>query len=157
MARIRKISFAGRTVPNFPLSGNRQFLIDNFQIIKFRILGALKRLESRQNAAFGAGGHGFWGGDQWAALHPLTIKKKGHATRLVDSGAMSRANKVIAHFKLGARGMFVNINFRNLMPYSGWHQQGTTRMPQRKVLEVLPFDRNIILREIANVINTMGL
>ena len=44
---------------------------------------------SRLRAAFLVGGHHTHGGTRWPALAPSTIRRKGHATILVDTGKLA--------------------------------------------------------------------
>jgi hypothetical protein len=73
----------------------------------------------------------------WPSLSPRTIKRKGHSFVLVDTGAMLSSAKA---YRRGNR-IFIRI------PYGGrthnpdvprYHQTGTRRMPQRKIIEVTP-------------------
>jgi hypothetical protein len=71
----------------------------------------------------------------WAPLSPATIKaKKGNTMVLIDTGTM------FASLKPEVQGRYVRV----LVPFGGkkrdpsvpgYHQQGTDRMPQRKIVE----------------------
>jgi len=73
----------------------------------------------------------------WPPLKPATIKRKGHANVLIDSGAMmasteisKHGNEVILTVPHGGK------NRSTAVP--GYHQTGTRTMPQRKVVDVTP-------------------
>ena len=73
----------------------------------------------------------------WAPLSLRTIKRKGHSNILVDSGVMrasttvaKNVNEVVLTVPRGGR------NGSAAVP--GYHQRGTGRMPQRKIVDVTP-------------------
>lgn len=78
------------------------------------------------------------GEGSWAPLSPETVRRKGSAFILIDSGAM------FASLALELRGENA---VRVSVPYGGanhdpqvpgYHQRGTARMPQRKIIANTP-------------------
>lgn len=74
----------------------------------------------------------------WAPLKPSTIKRKGNSMVLIDTGAMLSSVNIS---KLTQDSVEVDVPFggktRNpKVPV--FHQEGTKRMPQRKIIEVTP-------------------
>ena len=80
---------------------------------------------------FMTGGYG-----TWKPLSPKTIKRKGHGFILIDTGAMYASVKIVA-LELGRvviKVMWGGKSFNPLVPV--FHQRGTRRMPQRKIIEI---------------------
>lgn len=76
------------------------------------------------------------GGRAWPKLAPSTIRRKGHATILVDSGRL-RASlqgrtadsiREVVDEGLGRAGL----SFGTDVEYAKFHQEGTARIPQRE-------------------------
>lgn len=102
------------------------------------------REESLLMGAFAQGGHGSHGGSQWAPLAMSTIRRKGHGRVLFETGAM--ASTVFVELA----GMKVQLG--NGSRVAKFHQFGTRRMPQRKVVEATRPDVEELKRRLkANV------
>lgn len=65
-------------------------------------------------------------GTQWKPLAPYTIRKKGHDTRLVETGALARDTKAVP---LRGAGIEIRSNEKG-----AWHQAGGPNLPRRPVL-----------------------
>lgn len=74
--------------------------------------------------------------EQWAPLAPSTVKKKGHATILVDTGKLQRsltdAGAEDAIRDIIAEPPQHGLVFGTSVEYAGFHQFGTVRIPQRE-------------------------
>jgi hypothetical protein len=78
-------------------------------------------------------GHGTWAPDS-----EETVKRKGNAMVLIDTGAMYASAEVF-HPKKNTVGVIVPYGGRNHSPdVPKFHQYGTSKMPQRKIVEVTP-------------------
>jgi len=74
----------------------------------------------------------------WQPLSPRTIKRKGHENVLVDTGAMQSSPRIAT---LTGNSFSVEVPYggrRHNPDIPGYHQRGTSRMPQRKIVEVTP-------------------
>lgn len=91
-------------------------------------------LETEQFASQGASGSG-----GWAPLAAATVAAKGHDTILVDTGALrdQLTNRPFGVENIAKDSMEVGSN----LPYGGYHQNGTDRMPQRRAVEFTETDR----------------
>lgn len=65
-------------------------------------------------------------GNAWKPLKPATIKRKGHSLILRDSYKMFRGTEMVLQRN--------RIIIRNKLPYTKYHQTGTSKMAQRKFL-----------------------
>lgn len=82
----------------------------------------------------------------WAPLKESTIEAKGHAGILVDSGDLFRSLT-----RRGDRGNIFTVqpNLLRLgttLDYAVFHQKGTNRMPQRKIIEFTEVDRRHFMK-----------
>ena len=74
----------------------------------------------------------------WPSLAPSTIKRKGNDFILIDSGVMFSSVKVGAVLP-GSVQVNVPVGGKRHDPnVPGYHQSGTRRMPQRKIIEITP-------------------
>jgi len=74
------------------------------------------------------------GDGSWKPLSPRTIKRKGHAFPLVETGNMYNSLNYRREEK-NALSINVPLGGRNNNPdVPAYHQYGTRRMPQRKIL-----------------------
>lgn len=97
--------------------------------------------QSRTVGAFSAGGHQKHGGLRWQKLAPSTVKRKGHAKILIETGALMasfffktiRATVGVAVIDLGTN-----------VKYAKFHQIGAGHLPVRKVVEVTIQDRKLL-------------
>lgn len=111
--------------------------------VAMRGLGQL--LHGRIVGAFSVGGHHLRGGSKWAPLKFSTIFRKGSSTILVDKGRMR--NTLITATTAST------VTISSAAPYAQYHQSGTRRMPQRKVIEITSQDETWIaskVRELAS-------
>jgi phage gpG-like protein len=74
-------------------------------------------------------------GPGWEPLSASTVKRKGSTRILHDSG------NLYASFQKGAAGNVTRINptgaeFGSSISYGVFHQEGTSRMPRRTIIEV---------------------
>ena len=85
------------------------------------------RLYKRAEEVFDSRGEG-----TWKSLSPITIKRKGHARILIDSGRLK------ASYTGGAEGIIrINKNtiaFGSKVPYAKYHERGLG-VPKRSVTE----------------------
>ena len=73
----------------------------------------------------------------WAPLSAATIARKGNDMVLIDTGAMYASSKVeIAGPAVRVTVPYGGVNHNTSVP--AYHQQGTRRMPQRKIVEFTP-------------------
>lgn len=66
-------------------------------------------------------------GNRWRPLSPYTVRKKGHATILYDTGRLLRSY----HWRLEGNNA---VRFGTDVPYAAVHQFGTKRVPRRPIL-----------------------
>jgi phage gpG-like protein len=77
---------------------------------------------------------------KWADLAPSTIARKGHDTILQDTGELMAS--LTQRDAQGERGGNIfevtpeHLRFGTSDPVAGYHQSGTSRMPQRKVIDL---------------------
>lgn len=82
-------------------------------------------------------------GTAWAKLKPATVKRKGHATILVDTGRL-RASLSQPNSEYGIRYAVdewprAGIVFGTDAPYSHYHDEGRPpRLPQRQHIGITP-------------------
>ncbi len=72
------------------------------------------------------------GGDSWAALSPVTVKRKGHSTILFETGALKASLVTV-----GGAGNISTVADRGSIfgtsdEKSLWHTLGTSKMPKRE-------------------------
>jgi hypothetical protein len=75
---------------------------------------------------------------QWPPLSPETIKRKGHDNPLIDTGAMFASSRykllgpgrVMVEMPFGGRGHDARV--------PSFHQNGTSRTPQRQIIAITP-------------------
>lgn len=103
-----------------------------FQNADFRepLEGFIPQIEQEERAAFA--GEKTPGGEPWAKLSPYTIKKKGHARILYESGAMMAA--MIDHKAPHHVGEVTDrfLTYGTDLEYAAFHQDGTDRISQRE-------------------------
>lgn len=92
-----------------------------------------KQLEAEHRAMFSQNRSP--GGEPWQPLAPATVKRKGHATILVETGALrhsllSRNQYSIRETVIEGRSQ--GIVFGTSRPFASIHQYGTERVPQRQ-------------------------
>ena len=72
----------------------------------------------------------------WPELSPETIKRKGHDNILIDSGAMFASVRITSlqphHVEIAVP--YGGKKHNEMVPV--YHQQGTRKMPQRKIIDV---------------------
>ena len=73
----------------------------------------------------------------WAPLKDETVKRKGHGHVLIDSGVMMASTEVAMRQNEVALTVRYGGKYHSLA-VPGYHQQGTRRTPQRKIVEVTP-------------------
>ena len=90
----------------------------------------IPQIEQEERAAFA--GEKTPGGEEWQPLAPFTNKKKGHARRLYESGALMAA--MIDHAMPHHIGEITDrwMTYGTDLEYAGFHQDGTDRIPQRE-------------------------
>jgi phage gpG-like protein len=72
----------------------------------------------------------------WKPLAPSTIQRKGHDNILIDTGTMMTSSR-ITELKDGVVKVTVPYGGKKDSPaVPGYHQNGTDRIPQRKIVEV---------------------
>ena len=93
---------------------------------------ALVKLEEQHEAMY-SGGHDS-NGDAWPPLAPSTVKRKGHATILVDSGRMKASlvgQSGDSIRDVVSEGGSAGAVFGTDVEYAHFHVDGTARMPAR--------------------------
>ncbi|WP_169314853.1 phage virion morphogenesis protein [Rubinisphaera brasiliensis] len=90
-------------------------------------------------------------GDNWPALAPSTVKRKGHDTILVDTGRLkqslaSQTQHSVREVSDRGRGAL----FGTQVPYSIFHQQGGGRLPQRQHVGITNADEEILSDRVAD-------
>lgn len=74
----------------------------------------------------------------WPPLQPSTAKRKGNDFVLIDTGVMVNSTKIGFPAK-GKVNVSVPVGGKHHdARVPGFHQNGTNRMPQRKIIEVTP-------------------
>lgn len=68
-------------------------------------------------------------GKPWKPLSPLTIKKKGFSTILIDKDKMRKAN----YYKVTGTN---SVEIANRQFYSDYHQRGTKKMAKREFIGI---------------------
>lgn len=77
-------------------------------------------------------------GDRWVALSPTTLRSK--AAKGQPSSILTATSAMRQSFRIRVAAM--QLDLLSDSPYLKYHQRGTTRMPQRKVLGVTPERKN---------------
>lgn len=109
-------------------------------------LGKLAGVPSRAVKAAGAAIDARWKADwragkdphgrAWRPLAPYTVRKRGSARPiLIHTGAMIAGAAVTAAAKTGLR-------LTLSVPYAGFHQSGTARMPARPIIPYMGIPRS---------------
>jgi phage gpG-like protein len=100
---------------------------------------ALQRFESE----------GAYGGEKWAPLAPSTVARKGAGKGiLVDSGRL-RASLTQETAADSIRVLLPQeMRWGSTVPYGKFHQSGTSRMPQRRVVKLPEQVKRAIVREL---------
>lgn len=91
-------------------------------------------------------------GEAWPPLAASTIERKGHDTILVDTEDLKNS-LTQRDFEGEAGGMILEvgpnfIRFGTSMSYAIYHQHGTSRMPQRKVIRFTEFWKQAMVKKI---------
>ena len=93
-------------------------------------------MEQQARANFGAGGRVMSEG--WPKLAPSTIKRKarqwGGTPMMVRTGLLRDAFMISGPRVSKKEGM---VEVYNPLPYAGYHQTGTSKMPQRVLLKIM--------------------
>jgi phage gpG-like protein len=106
------------------------------------IIGRLERLEAEQFDSQGGRGSG-----GWAPLAPATVAEK--ARRGLDPRILHATGRLRASLT-GRGGDAIReshpdeMRFGTSVPYARFHQQGTSRMPRRREIELRELDRHMI-------------
>ena len=82
----------------------------------------------------------------WPPLSPATVARKGNDFVLIDTGAMFQSVRV---GKAIPGSVSIEVPYggrRHDSKVPGYHQTGTSRMPQRKIVEVTPLLQNAIVQ-----------
>ena len=91
----------------------------------------------------------------WAPLSPRTIKRKGHDFVLIDTGIMFNSAQ-ITKLTRGMVSVGVLQGGKNHNPdIPEYHQEGTKRMPQRKIIDVTPKLKEALVQETAHWVADM--
>lgn len=74
-------------------------------------------------------------GEAWPVLSPVTIRKKGHAVILFETGqqmqSLTSADAEDAIRDIQEIHLFTGLTFGTSAPFAAFHQAGTRRMPAR--------------------------
>lgn len=145
------VSRGGSTVVTFTVLGEdqvaRELLIKgerggNLQPVFNVIADDWMMIEQEQFASQGARGSG-----GWPELKPSTVKSKGHDAILIDSGDLYRE-------MTDRSNIMITDDFMHFAPadeqeeIGRYHQTGTSRMPQRKVVDFTDLDRRAMVRKV---------
>lgn len=80
------------------------------------------------------------GGGSWKPLDPATIKRKGSSRILVETGALEASltepGATFQVLKIGPN----YVEFGTDHPAAEFHQEGTSRMPRRPLIKLVPGD-----------------
>ena len=106
------------------------------------------KLLADHQLAFPSGGHQNHGGSRWVNLAPSTIRSKGHSIILFKTGALERSIQV--------RVAGLNLIIDSDIPYSFFHQFGTKKMPQRKVIDITDQDIRGLVGELTRSLRGVG-
>lgn len=71
-------------------------------------------------------------GQAWPALHPMTIRKKGHATILIETSDLVASLSDSSHHYAVRQYENQQVTFGTRRPYAGIHQDGGENIPQRE-------------------------
>lgn len=117
----------------------------------------LELQRGRVLTAFTDGGHHRRGGSKWALLAESTQKRKartGKTTLLIDTGRLR--NTIRSQIASASDERIIGQLIADA-PYAGFHQDGTSRMPKRRVIEVTKSDiakmREFLKQAITRLIN----
>lgn len=109
--------------------------------------GVGQLLHGRIIGAFSVGGHHTRGGAKWAPLRFSTIVRKGSTTVLVDTARMR--NTILSASTANS------VTLSAAAPYAKYHQSGTRRMPQRKVLDITTQDEVWCAEKVRELVNRL--
>lgn len=114
-----------------------------------QIIRDLEGIEARQFAS-----EGRYGSGGWEPLAESTLARKHGGRILVDTGALLRSLTERA-----APGAIREIHpdwmqFGTGVPYAGFHQHGTKRMPARKPVELPESDRRRVVKSLQRFLMT---
>jgi hypothetical protein len=73
-------------------------------------------------------------GNSWAPLKRTTIRQKGNANVLVDTGRLKRAASTGSTLTIKTTENTLEIKQNNSVPYGRYHLQGTRHLPIRNYL-----------------------
>lgn len=138
-----KISFSIGRFPNGAGLGSAL----SAQAVGLALTGLAQVMRGRIVGAFAVGGHHLRGGQKWKNLAFSTILRKGSSAILIDSGRLRNT------IKTTVRGNTIQITADT--PYARYHQRGTLRMPQRKVLELTKQDEAWAAAKVADFANRL--
>jgi len=93
------------------------------------------------------------GSGGWADLAPSTVRGKGHDTILVDTGGLMREATDRGNVLITDTFMHYSLPDREDQ-IGRFHQSGTERMPQRRVVEFTDMDRRVMVRKIQSWVLT---
>lgn len=108
-------------------------------------------LQKRHSIWFSVGGFGF--DDEaipWPPLSPRTIRKKGHARKLIDSGDLRRSLT-----QKSGKGAIRSIEkqgslFGTSIEYAGYHMTGTANMPARPHTGADKLSVDLLMHQVAD-------
>lgn len=121
------------------LEGIIKDIATDFRAIRYRdILGVFSdELESTHDEYFNQDQNP--GGRPWAPLAPSTVRRKGHDTILEETGRLRQSltqKSSDAIRSVWEQAHDQGLVFGTEVPYTIFHQEGTTNMPDRKPVGV---------------------
>ncbi len=108
--------------------------------VRSAVTQMLELQRGRILTAFTDGGHHRRGGSKWALLAESTRRQKartGKTTLLIDTGRLR--NTIRSRIASDSGEKIIGQLIADA-PYAGFHQDGTSRMPRRRVLEITNSD-----------------
>ena len=95
------------------------------------------------------------GRNTWAPLSPRTISRKGHDSVLIDTGAMFASAQITSLNKGRVSVGVLHGGARHNPEVPGYHQNGTSRIPQRKIIDDTPILHLALIVEIKTWVSDM--
>lgn len=71
-------------------------------------------------------------GEKWPALHPMTIRKKGHSTILIETSDLVASLSDATHHYAVRQYDNQQLTFGTRRPHADTHQYGSDNIPQRE-------------------------
>lgn len=112
-------------------------------------LQEVEKLQFESEGAYGSGG--------WAELSEATIESKQR--RGMDNGILRATNALYNSLTGSGSGSIVDVSaewlrYGTAIPYAGFHQSGTSLMPQRRVVQLPEGERRNLVKIIQQYILT---